>query len=999
MRFRHLALLLGLGLLAACERPPESAYISRVAGSDLGQPAGTNARGEACLARPAPIPTADLPVRGALDIVCAGWTQPAARVVRLAGPTDAATLDRLSGGIWMAGLQARLICDPPISTRLASGAPARMLECRRRVGGWPHLALVAAGPGGPVLAEGIGAALPVVERLVAETPSAGAQTVRSDALGIAARTLLAEAYGATEIGRYEALMQLGRGLHDVEDFTAAADAFRGALAVQQRVLGGQHPDTVGPLTALGLSLAAQGRSVEAAAAFARAAVLAPTAADPLAGARLDHYRGVAAIAGGDPAAALPLLARADAAYASRAPSDLDAVADGEAPALDVLALSAVMGLAEARRAQGVALGRLGRGAEGQAMAASASRMLRRVDLQPSLLVGRSLRSQAIASQAAGRTEAAARLSREAAQRFGDALPGERPEASARFAAGRAAAAIGQEDAALAHFRAGLPILKARQRALPVASVMPFLDLLAARGLTAEMFEAAQFAQREQTTRLIALSVARLAAAGSDSAIGTALRLKQDADRRVQALLAERDAAEPEALRGIDARITEAEVARAEADAAAAAAAPGYRQLLALQVEAEAVQRWLNPDEALVSMLIGPQHGHVFVLRAGQAPQSRRIALGESEIAQLVERIRATVTVGADGRPPPFDTAAALALHEAVMGPVAPLLTGVARLLVVADGPMLSLPFNLLLTGPADPAALRTDDPAALRAAPWLLRNHAITHLASAQALVTARANPRALADARANPRAQSTARGAFAGFADPVAPTPAQLARHFPADRCAEDAGLVARLPPLPQARREVELARRMLSGGGDATLVRTGAAFTAATLDGPTVETARVLHFATHAVLPGELSCLEEPALMVSPAAGPAGAAASFLPASTVLNWRLSADLVVLSACNTGTTRTGAGSGGEGLSALARAFLFAGARGLLATHWSVDDEAALLTVLETLRRRERLGEDTARALRAAQLQLLEDPESPPHPFYWAPFALIGDADRPGPRT
>jgi CHAT domain-containing protein len=991
MRFRRLALLLGLGLLAACERPPESAYLSRVAGSDLGQPAGTNARGEACLARPAPMPTADLPVRGALDIVCAGWTQPAARVVRLAGPTDAATLDRLSGGIWMAGLQARLICDPPISTRLASGAPARMLECRRRVGGWPHLALVAAGPGGPVLAEGIGAALPVVERLVAETQATGTQAVRSDALGIAARTLLAEAYGATEIGRYEALMQLGRGLHDVEDFTAAADAFRGALAVQQRVLGGQHPDTTGPLTALGLSLAAQGRSAEATAAFARAAVLAPAAADPLAAARLDHYRGVAAMAGGDPAAALPLLARAAAAYASRAPADLDALADGEAPALDVQALSAVMGLAEARRAQGVALGRLGRGAEGQAMAAAANRLLRRIDLQPSLLVGRSLRSQAIASQSAGRAETAARLSREAAQRFGDALPGERPEASARFAAGRAAAAIGQEESALAQFRAGLPILKARQRALPVASVMPFLDLLADRGLTSEMFEAAQFAQREQTTRLIALSVARLAAAGGDSAIGAALRQKQDADRRVQTLLAERDAAEPEALRAIDARITEAEVARAEADAAAAAGAPGYRQLLALQVEAEAVQRWLNPDEALVSMLIGPRHGHIFVLRAGQAPQSRRIALGEAEIAQLVERVRATVIVGADGRPPPFDTAAALALHEAVMGPVAPLLAGVARLLVVADGPMLSLPFNLLLTGPADPADLRK--------APWLLRNHAITHLASAQALVTARANPRAPTDARANPRALSAGRGTFAGFADPVVPTPAQLARHFPADRCAEDARLVARLPPLPQARREVELARRLLSGGTDATLVRTGAAFTAAALDAATVEGARVLHFATHAVLPGELSCLEEPALMVSPAAGPGGAAASFLPASTVLNWRLSAELVVLSACNTGTTRTGAGSGGEGLSALARAFLFAGARGLLATHWSVDDEAALLTVLETLRRRERLGEPTATALRAAQLQLLEDPDSPPHPFYWAPFALIGDADRPGART
>ena len=60
-----------------------------------------------------------------------------------------------------------------------------------------------------------------------------------------------------------------------------------------------------------------------------------------------------------------------------------------------------------------------------------------------------------------------------------------------------------------------------------------------------------------------------------------------------------------------------------------------------------------------------------------------------------------------------------------------------------------------------------------------------------------------------------------------------------------------------------------------------------------------------------------------------------------------------------------------------------------------MDDEAALLTVLETLRRHGLRGESPALALQAAQLQLLDDPQSAPHPFYWAPFALIGDGAQP----
>jgi CHAT domain-containing protein len=103
-----------------------------------------------------------------------------------------------------------------------------------------------------------------------------------------------------------------------------------------------------------------------------------------------------------------------------------------------------------------------------------------------------------------------------------------------------------------------------------------------------------------------------------------------------------------------------------------------------------------------------------------------------------------------------------------------------------------------------------------------------------------------------------------------------------------------------------------------------------------------------------------------------------------------------VLSACNTGGP--GGEGGGEALSGLARAFFYAGARGLLVTHWAVDDAASALTVADALRRQQG-GSASAAALRGAQLLLIEEagrrlPSVFAHPYYWAPFALIGDGRR-----
>lgn len=982
--------LLALLLAAAgCTRPPESAYVSAASTTGPGDPAGKDAKGEDCIAQPGAALPADLPVALTRDVYCGGWSQPAARVLQLRGATSAAQLDALAqGGLWRTWLDQRVTCAAPQATTLAGGVQARLLACTRRNGGWPHVALVAAGPDGPVVADGVATATPVMERLAAGlAATAGAGQARSAALEIAVRRMAAEAFSANDVGRYEELMNVGRELNQAENFAAAEDAYRAALALQERVLGRGNADTAAALVHLALNLSNQGRTQEAEALFARAAPLAARAADPVAGARLAHYRGLAALRDGREEDGRALLRDAEARYAALVPrSMLDGREGGTALVNDPATVSAMLGLSEVRRYIARVLAR-GEGREAApAMIAESRRLLRQTGLESGLLVARSLRTEAGASVSLGRDDAAARQLEAAARRFAIAAPGERPEAVTLFLTGARRLANGRRADALAAFRAGAAILRARQIALPINLVLPYLDALeaeaqalAANGnapaLRKEAFSAAQLAQRSNTVRFVQQASARIGAAAGDAKVAEAVRKLQDADQALRALFAERDAGP---VPGLDARIAAAQQARAEAESTVAAAAPGYRQLLLSAVDADAVAAALAPQEALVTMLLGRDHGWVLMVRGGMV-HAARTELGEVEAARLVNALRAGV-VDAGGRPGPFNPAPAQALYAALLAPLAGPLEGAATLVVVPDGPLLGIPFGMLLTGPADAEALG--------AAPWLIRRHAVVHVPSPQTFVTLR-----------GAGLGSRAPLAYAGFGDFVPPTPAQLLRSFPVDRCAADARLAAGLVRLPGTRIEVQEAQRLT--GARPQDVRLGADFTAAGMRAADLGQRRILHLATHALLPGELSCLQEPSIVVSAQAGAADATSSFVKASDLLGYKLDADLVILSACNTGGP--GGAGGGEALSGLARAFFYAGARGLMVTHWAVDDSAAALTVADSLRRQQ-AGASSAASLRGAQLLLLDEagkrlPTAFAHPFYWAPFALIGDGRRAAPAT
>jgi CHAT domain-containing protein len=151
-----------------------------------------------------------------------------------------------------------------------------------------------------------------------------------------------------------------------------------------------------------------------------------------------------------------------------------------------------------------------------------------------------------------------------------------------------------------------------------------------------------------------------------------------------------------------------------------------------------------------------------------------------------------------------------------------------------------------------------------------------------------------------------------------------------------------------------------------------------------------RVLHFATHGATAGELSSAREPGLILTPPSKGSEEDDGYLSASEIAALKLDADWVILSACN--TAARGASSA-EALSGIARAFIYAGARALLVSHWAVDSNATvklITTAAAEMARDASVGR--AEAMRRAMLALIE--KGTPieaHPSYWAPFVVVGE--------
>jgi CHAT domain-containing protein/tetratricopeptide (TPR) repeat protein len=151
-----------------------------------------------------------------------------------------------------------------------------------------------------------------------------------------------------------------------------------------------------------------------------------------------------------------------------------------------------------------------------------------------------------------------------------------------------------------------------------------------------------------------------------------------------------------------------------------------------------------------------------------------------------------------------------------------------------------------------------------------------------------------------------------------------------------------------------------------------------------------KIVHFATHGAIAGQMSQASEPGLLLTPPEKASETDDGYLSASEITGLKLDADWVILSACN---TAAGGAQGAEALSGLARAFFYAGARSLLVSHWEVASEATVKLITKAvaeLKASPKIGR--AEALRRSMLSMIntgKDYEA--HPAFWAPFVLVGE--------
>jgi len=620
--------------------------------------------------------------------------------------------------------------------------------------------------------------------------------------------------------------------------------------------------------------------------------------------------------------------------------------------------------------------------------------------------------------------------------------GERDSRTAQIRAFQAIALgkLGKQAEALADFGKAVPILIEQARNDIAADtgglrqvkrltyiIESYLEMMSAArkagvavaglDIVAESFRLADVARGSQVQRALAASAAR--ASISDPALADLARREQDLQRRVNTL--------SELLKSLLSQPPEQQLPKIIADLRRDIELfgkqrnelkrdiekrfPDYAELTDPKpVTLAQAQAALRTGETLVSVYLGEDASFIWAIpKTGEAGYAG-VALTSPQVGKTVEMLRRALDPAATSvdEIPAFNVELAARLYQDLFKPVEASWKGASHLLVVPHGALGALPLGLLPTA-TGPAPAKTAVPfEEYKQVPWLVRQVALTQLPSISALTTLRRTP-----------APTGERRLFLGIGDPLfskeqaaeqAAPPVLVAsagttRGMPirlrsAPKTSEvSSAELALLPRLPDTADELmEIAKTLGADPLQDLMLQKNA--NEKSVKGMNLANRRIISFATHGLIPGELNGLTQPALALT-APDVAGVDGDgLLTMDEILALKLNADWVVLSACN---TASGEGAGAEAVSGLGRAFFYAGARALLVSNWPVDSIAAR-RMMTDLFKRYAAGAPTAKAdsLKQAMVGLLDSPGfldpangkpafSYAHPLFWAPFVLVGD--------
>ena len=535
---------------------------------------------------------------------------------------------------------------------------------------------------------------------------------------------------------------------------------------------------------------------------------------------------------------------------------------------------------------------------------------------------------------------------------------------------------------------------------------PYVDILLKKqgdpAATAEIFAATQLMMRPGLAQTQAV-LARELSGGTDEAarlFRQAVTLTREVERARISLARIEEIPNPSPENLVKARALRLDLEQAQKDSLATQASlasfPRYRAVSSEVIPLADFQKSLRPGEGYYRMTIVDDHIYAFFATATSA-QAVKLGLTASELGSQVDSLRETISTIENGQPVTYayDVPLAHKLYVDLFAPFEGQLPSITHLIFEPDGAMLRMPPNPLVVDQASVdlynrrVAANPDDDFDFTGIQWFGRNRDISTAVS----------PRSFVELRLAPAASGAKQ--YLGFGSNT-PPPTGAAAGLVPDAADRDCVLPLASWQQPISGRELVVAGNILSRAHpEGVEIVTGDAFTDEAIEQRgDLGQYRIVHFATHGVVTAPRpKCPTQPALLTS--FGGSGSD-GLLTFREIFDLSLDADLVILSACDTAggatavaTQSAGLGTGGDvALDGLVRAFVGAGGRLVVASHWPVPDDfnatERLITGLFTAP----AGTSTVRALRLSEQQLMDDKDTS-HPFYWSAFAAVGDGNIP----
>ena len=356
------------------------------------------------------------------------------------------------------------------------------------------------------------------------------------------------------------------------------------------------------------------------------------------------------------------------------------------------------------------------------------------------------------------------------------------------------------------------------------------------------------------------------------------------------------------------------------------------------------------DEVVLEYALSDREGVLFLMQGKTRREVIKLPVGASRVREMVADYLAPIREG--GASPREDRGTVL--FDTLVAPALARIAPGSRLVIVPDGVLWTLPFEILTTGRG---GTRMSDAWSITYSPSLAIL-ALNRLTSAP-----------------QPTKPFFGLGDVAFGSESGGETGGRLAlRGIYIDRSQY------LFPALPETRREVEQAAQRFGVTAAPPDVLFGDAATETHFKRTSLVEYRILHLATHGVANNDLANVREPALLLARDDENDGV----LRASEVTSLSLGASVVVLAACKTGL---GEELGGEGVMSIARAFQHGGARTVVMSLWNVPSEATE-TLFATFYRELQSGKGASESLRTAQQDVRR---RHPEPFYWGAFTIVGE--------